>query len=83
MYRVHIRDKRTVGERLALSGLDLAYHIPRYHQGPYPSYMERGTNKTLTIEYDNNQTHLQIRNKTGFEVKNIYINAIVVGSLVL
>ena len=51
-----------------MSGLDLAYNIRSYHQGPYPTSITENDDKTLMIQYDNNQIDIEVRNQTGFEV---------------
>ena len=69
IYSIHPRDKSTVGARLAVSGLAVAYSKPYKYQGPQPSafFIDIGF-FTLGIEFDNRTTEIQVRNKDGFEV---------------
>ena len=68
--RIHPRDKTTIGKRLALAGLSMAYGKKMgQFQGPFPSSYEISHNPaTLTIIYDFNANKIQQRNSDGFEV---------------
>ncbi len=66
-YSVHYRDKETIGERLAKSGLAIAYGIRVNYQGPMPTALAK-THTTMTILYDNGETAINVRNTWGFEV---------------
>ncbi|BFZ09705.1 hypothetical protein BsWGS_12744 [Bradybaena similaris] len=63
---VHPRDKKDVGDRLALSGLAIAYGRPEVYQGPYPSKGELIASG-FQITYDS-PSALEIRNISGFEL---------------
>ncbi|ELU03144.1 hypothetical protein CAPTEDRAFT_112206, partial [Capitella teleta] len=70
-YPVHYRDKETVGERLALSGLAVAYGRKDVKfQGPLPTdAVIDKTKLQIQIIYDNNQTPLlKIKSSLGFEL---------------
>ena len=66
---VHIRDKLTVGERLAFAGLNVAYGTHDYSTGPYPAYLELNqSTKSIVVQYDSLHTQIQVRSLSGFEV---------------
>ncbi len=64
---VHPRDKITVGERLALSGLAVAYHqFEQRFQGPFPRQLVLDSmDHLLTIGYDQD---ILVKTKDGYEV---------------
>ncbi|KAI0221391.1 Sialate O-acetylesterase [Lamellibrachia satsuma] len=67
---VHARDKTTIGKRLGVAGLSIAYGLTRgQFQGPFPSsYNISRDQTTLTIMYDYNRHKIQQRSSDGFEV---------------
>ena len=71
--RIHPRDKLTVGFRLALSGLTIAYGVPGLkYQGPRESAFFVDTDfYTLKIKYDGGKDPITVRSNQGFEVSFI------------
>ena len=69
---IHPRDKETVGERLGMSGLAVAYGIPVKHTGPMPTKIITGKGK-MAILYDDGKTAINVRDSWGFEV-GFYVN---------
>ncbi|CAG5125211.1 unnamed protein product [Candidula unifasciata] len=63
---IHPRDKKDVGDRLALGGLAIAYGRQEVFQGPYPSKAEV-TASGFKITYGSS-ANLEIRNISGFEL---------------
>ena len=61
-----------MGERLAQSGLAVAYKIPVKHTGPTPTKLITGKGK-MQIVYDNGKTAINVRDSWGYEV-HIYAN---------
>ena len=66
-FRVHYRDKETIGTRLTASGLEQAYKLPTKYRGPMPTKVSL-TTSALTITYDKGETPLYVRSTRGFEV---------------
>ncbi|BFZ09706.1 hypothetical protein BsWGS_12748 [Bradybaena similaris] len=66
--RIHPRYKKDVGDRLALSGLAIAYGRPEVYQGPFPS---KGAVVAGGFQITYNASanlEIEIRNVTGFEL---------------
>lgn len=64
---IHPRDKKDVGERLALSGLAVAYGQPWIFQGPFP-VQAMTTSAGIVVNYGNTWT-LDVRDFNGFEIQ--------------
>ncbi|PVD28179.1 hypothetical protein C0Q70_10765 [Pomacea canaliculata] len=68
---IHGRYKQDVAQRLVLGALNVAYgHSDVTFQGPFPTQFHvtgSGAQRTITIEYNNGRTSLDIRN-TGFDI---------------
>ena len=71
--RVHYRDKGTVGVRLSLAGLSVAYHQPGLlYQGPWPSSAAiYHTQLILRLMYDGGHVPITVRQAHGFEVTRV------------
>ena len=78
--RIHPRDKTTIGKRLALAGLSVAYGKKMgLFQGPFPSSYEISHNPaTLTIIYDFHSNKIQQRSSDGFEVCVGFITVLII-----
>ena len=64
--RDHSRHKPRIAERLALSGLAVAYYEEVDYQGPFPALYNIDTDKhNIAVIYDQ---PIDVRNKSGFEV---------------
>lgn len=70
-FRVHYRDKGTVGQRLSLAGLAVAYgQSGILYQGPWPSTIMVDTkNFLIKIAYSSGKVPITVRNTEGFEVR--------------
>ncbi|XP_059144147.1 sialate O-acetylesterase-like [Physella acuta] len=64
---VHPRYKKDIGDRLALSGLAVAYHQSGLYQGPLPSGSSISSSG-LVVDYGNTWS-LDIRVSDGFEIQ--------------
>lgn len=68
---VHIRDKTTVGQRLAAAGLSVAYGVDTYWQGPIGSAASKVDNEIHITFKNPGPNGLEVRNGTvGFELGN-------------
>ncbi|XP_052082140.1 sialate O-acetylesterase-like [Mytilus californianus] len=67
---IHPRLKHDVAARLVLGALAVAYKKSGIdYQGPYPSsYTLHRDSNTLTIEYDNGRSPIDVRNTNGFQI---------------
>ncbi|XP_071113344.1 sialate O-acetylesterase-like [Haliotis cracherodii] len=67
---VHPRFKQDVASRLILPALAVAYHKTGLdYEGPFPSsYKVDNAAETLTIEFSNGKTPIEVRNSHGYEV---------------
>ncbi|VDI29979.1 sialate O-acetylesterase [Mytilus galloprovincialis] len=67
---IHPRLKHDVAARLVLGALAVAYNRSGIdYQGPYPSsYTLHRHSNTLTIEYDNGRSPIDVRNTNGFQI---------------
>ncbi|PVD28167.1 hypothetical protein C0Q70_10752 [Pomacea canaliculata] len=69
---IHPRYKQDVAQRLVLGALNVAYgHSDVAFQGPFPTQFHvtgSGAQRTITIEYNNGRTSLDIRNTKGFDI---------------
>lgn len=64
--RDHSRHKPRIAERLALSGLAVAYYEEVDYQGPLPTLYNIDTDKhNIAVIYDQ---LIDIKNKSGFDV---------------
>ncbi|XP_048240376.1 sialate O-acetylesterase-like [Haliotis rufescens] len=67
---VHPRFKQDIASRLILPALAVAYHKTGLdYEGPFPSsYTVDNAAETLTIEFNNGKTPIEVRNNHGYEV---------------
>ena len=67
--RIHPRYKQDVADRLVLGALHVAYGQTDVFQGPFPSSFSLDlADHSLTVQYDDTVSRLEIRNNHGFDV---------------